>query len=134
MGGLSELPDDGKKVSGLEIKILPDVSEENGWVRLNRPEQYREWADAVVPWAADSSASDTAQGVACVYRLIPNLDTFLESLVVCFPDGPMTAGVWALYVRDELVAVTALRMALRAFADMREETGEGSPASLEIVP
>lgn len=117
----------------MEIKILPDVSEENGWRRFTAPEPYREWAAIAAPFAPGTGTTDIARGTACEYRLIPNMDTFMESLIVCFPDGPVLTPVWVLHVRDELVAMTALRMALRAFADMREETGEGSPGALEIV-
>lgn len=120
-------------MSGLEIKILPDVSEENGWRRFTAPEPYREWAAIAAPFAPGTGTTDIARGTACEYRLIPNMDTFMESLIVCFPDGPMLSPVWVLHVQDELVGETAMRMALRAFVDMRKEMGEEMPASLEVV-
>lgn len=118
----------------MEIKILPDVSRENGWLYFDGPGEYRPWAEQHAPWVFDWSSTATAQGMACEYTLVDNGDTYMESLVFCRPEGPVRGGMWVLLVKQELSAVTALRMALRAFADLRAETGEGMPSTLEIAP
>lgn len=117
----------------MQIKILPDVSLENGWLKFESAAEYRPWAQENAPWVFDWAPSDTSQGVACLYSLVSNGDTYLESLVFCEPDGPANAPMWVLLVEGELSGVTALRMAMRAFADMREETGEGSPSGYEVT-
>lgn len=118
----------------LEIQILPGLSERKGWIRFGHPAGYQAWAKENAFWLYASTATDVAAGVGGEYRLVPNPRTYLESLVVFLHDSPIIGPLWVLHVKDELSAVTALRMSLRAFADLREETGEGSPSSLEILP
>lgn len=123
-------------MTSLEIEMLPapDLRVASEWQLLSTYAAYRAWAQENAPWVFDWAPSSTAQGVACTYSLVANGDTYRESVVLCDPDGSEGhRQVWVLLVTDEMSPVTALRMALRAFNDLREETGEGMPSQIDIV-